>query len=264
MLLFEDAIIDGWLGRRPVIADPQPARPLIATTESIGESAHSFLAEPMGSMSWSGPVFYNYIGNSNVKDRWEANGLDRTGDYSGALIVATFGDFTVGTYPPDSPEGIEEVQYLRDYALTAQAKGCRLMIVYPIWTPPGMPTGLDMDTMSKTIAKVNALNAMPEITLRVVTAPVPILARQLEAYYAPTSIWRDGLHMVDPPVPGMRAIRGMGLMVHSMLTGQRYTGAAIDAEDGVMADLAWAAVRDHACTGLGGATVIPPYPLSAE
>ena len=248
-----------------LLFDAAPAsRPLIAPTESIGESAHSFLAEPTGSLSWSGPIILNYMGGSNVKDRWDANGLDRTGDYSGALIVATFGDFEVGTYPPDSAEGIDELQHLYWYALTAQAKGCRLLIVYPIWTPPGPPTSWDTDTMARTIAKVGWLNARPEITLRVVTAPTPILARQLEAYYAPTSIWRDGLHMVDPPVPGMRAIRGMGLMVHSMLTGARYAGAAIDAEDGVMADMAWAVVRDYACTGLGGATVIAPYPLATD
>ena len=215
-------------------------------------------------MAWGAPIRLNYMGGSNVTQRWDANGLDRTGDYSGALLVATFGDFSVGTYPPDSAEGIDELQHLYWYALTAQAKGCRLLVVYPIWTPPGPPTNWDTDTMACTIAKADWLNARPEITLQVVTAPVPILARQLEAYYAPTSIWRDGLHMVDPPVPGMRAIRGMGLMVHSMLTGARYAGAAIDAEDGVMADMAWAAVRDHACTGLGGSIVIAPYQMATD
>ena len=227
-------------------------------------SAHSFLAEPSGSMAWGAPIRLNYMGGSNVTERWDAYGPDRSGNYDGALLVATFGDFEVGTYPPDSAEGIDELQHLYWYALTAQAKGCRLMVVYPIWTPPGPPTSWDNDTMARTIAKTNWLNARPEITLTVVTAPTPILARQLEAYYAPTSIWRDGLHMVDPPVPGMRAIRGMGLMVHSMLTGARYAGAAIDAEDGVMADMAWAVVRDYACTGLGGATVIAPYPLPTD
>ena len=64
--------------------------------------------------------------------------------------------------------------------------------------------------------------------------------------------------------PGMRALRGMGLMIHSALTGARYAGAPVDAEDTVMADMAWAVVRDYACTGLGGSTVIAPYPMSSD
>lgn len=240
-----------------------PARPLIAVSQSLGESAHSFLAEPMGELSWSGPVAVNYIGMSNVDDRWNANGADRTADYDGALIVAIFGDFSIGTFAPDSPEGVNELQYLDYYAQTAEAKGCQLMLISPPHTPPGAPDTWDMETMSKTITKAAWLNARPGRTIRTAVIPMPILARRLVEYYAPASIFRDGLHM-NWREPGMAAMRGMGLLIHATLTGARYAGPLSDAEDGVMADMAWEVARDYACTGLGGSIVIPPWPMAGD
>ncbi len=139
----------------------------IATTRSLGFSGHSFLATAVGPAhggdlhaAWPGGTDMNFMGFSSLRDRWQANGVDRTADYDGALLVTELGDLTTGLADPASAQGIETLQHLYWFALTAQQKGCGLFGIYPPRTPESGTAADDDGTMAKCQYWVDWLRAL--------------------------------------------------------------------------------------------------------
>lgn len=207
MILFDDEAMESWLEDfAPVTA--APGRVVVGATEGVGLSAHSFLAfasqvtgdggSAVFPSLWSGPRFLNYMGFSTLKARWDANGVDRTGDYSGALWLTEFVNPADGGWPaPDSTAGRETLQYIFWYALTAQRKGCKALFLYPPWSPEGMEA-IDGQTMAWSQRMADWLRARPEITIPVYIMPVPAIVAGFRAFFAPQSIYSDGLHLRGP------------------------------------------------------------------
>ncbi|WP_323717504.1 hypothetical protein [Paracoccus aminovorans] len=182
-----------------------PVRPTLSGAESLGCSAHSFLCQavapsPYGDLGeyWTGEIAINYDGFSSLKQRWDSAGVDRTADYDGALILTEIGDLSTGLADPASPQGIETLQYLYWFALTAQAKGCKLVGIYIPHSPEGVD--IDADAVAKVQYWLNWLRARPEVTIQVYAIPVPVMVRAMINRYAPASIFVDGLHLRDTSV----------------------------------------------------------------
>ncbi|WP_347268190.1 hypothetical protein [Paracoccus sp. (in: a-proteobacteria)] len=270
MFLFDEAFIDGWLGRRPASITPL-ARPVLPETASLGFSCHSLLYQAVapgdcGDLGayWTGTMDIAYAGFSSLKQRWDANGVDRTGSYSGALIVTEIGDLQTGLADPASAQGIETLQHLYWFALTAQLKGCKLFGIYPPHSPEGM--NLDADAMAKAVYWQQWLSAWPEITIPVHVIPVPVMVRAMIDRFAPASVYADGLHLkTDVYGAPNQMNNALGQMVRMFLTGQRPANdPGWNAEMVTLVDDAWSILQAHACTGLGGATVITPFPVAAD
>lgn len=248
-------------------------RPLLAPSEGLGLSEHSLLAETVGAAPqglsglWSGALHYTYLGWSSLRERWEANGVDRTAAYSGALIVTETGDLATGIADPSSPQGVETLQHLFWYALTAQAKGCKIFVIYPPWAPNGADPAVDADSMSKVIYWAQWLRLRPEVTIPVIVMPTAILLRRIIAYYAPQVVYRDLIHLKQPGGgDGMpdQAGNGVAYGIYAILTGQPAPETAMTAEQIALNAIAWSTIRDYACTGLGGHTVIAPHAPAAD
>ena len=271
MLLFDEPFIDGWLGRSRGGPIAPPSRPHLAASASLGFSCHSFLYQAVapgeyGNLGgyWTGGMDIAYAGFSSLKQRWDANGVDRTGSYSGALIVTEIGDLQTGLADPASPQGIETLQYLYWYALTAQAKGCKLFGIDVPHSPEG--SNLEADAMAKAQYWLNWLRARPEITIPVYLIPRPVFVRGMIAKFAPASIYADGLHLKTSAYPTPNQMNNaLGQMVRMFLTGARPANdPGWNAELIGLVDDAWAVLQGHACTGLGGATVVAPYPVASD
>lgn len=163
--------------------------PPITTSDSIGLSAHSFLAftfqqnqdggSPKFQEIWDGDTFINYMGFSSLKDRWDANGVDRTGNYSGALWVTEFTNPAEGWPAYDSARGIETLQYLYWYALTAQAKGCKAFYIFPPWSSEALNE--DLSTMQHAVFWQEWLRK--HVTIPVYVLPVPYIVRDFRNYF---------------------------------------------------------------------------------
>jgi hypothetical protein len=90
--------------------------------------------------------------------------------------------------------------------------------------------------------------------------PVPVIVAGFRAMFAPQSIYSDGLHLRGSndaaPNKHMDAL-AVGLVM--MMTGARPANdPAWTSEMIAQVDIVWTAIRDHACTGLGGSVVIEP------
>lgn len=254
----------------PIIAAlgalPGPVRPTLARTEAIGLSAHSFLAfaaavtgdggSTVFPARWTGARNLNYLGFSSLRDRWDANAVDRTASYSGALWVTEFTNPAEGWPAPDSARGIETLQYLYWYALTAQAKGCKAMFIYPPWSPEGMD--LDAVTMRHAVFWQQWLAA--HVSIQVYVMPVPIIVASFRAYFSPQSIYSDGLHLrgSGDTTPNQH-MGALGVGLEMMMTGTRPADdAGWDAEMRAQVGIVWTALSEYACAGLGGAVTVEP------
>lgn len=250
--------------------DPE-GRVTLNGAESLGFSAHSFLYQAVapgdfGNLGayWTGDLHIAYAEFSSLRQRWDANGVDRTADYDGALIVTEIGDLETGLADPASAQGIETLQTLFWYALTAQAKGCKLLGIYIPHSPEGV--NIDADALAKVQYWLDWLRARPEITIPVYAIPAPVMVRAMIDQFAPTSIYADGLHLKTPVyVAPNQMNNAMGQMVRMFLTGARPAdGPAWNAELIGLVDTAWGILQDYEMTGLGGDTVVAPYPVAAD
>ena len=276
MFLFDDEAIEGWLGDFAGAAPATPGRVTIAPTEGVAFSSHSFLAFAAGvtpdggstvlASLWQGTRHLNYLGFSSLKQRWDANGVDRTGDYSGALWLTEFVNPADGGWPaPDSAAGRETLQYLYWYGLTAQRKGCKAIFLYPPWSPQGMEA-LDPQTMSWFQRQADWWNARPDATIPAYVMPVPAIVAGFRAMFAPQSIYSDGLHLrgSNDAEPN-KHMDALAVGLDMMMTGTRPANdPSWTAEMIAQVDIVWAAIRDYACTGLGGAITVTPTPVSAD
>ncbi|UXU73698.1 MULTISPECIES: hypothetical protein [unclassified Paracoccus (in: a-proteobacteria)] len=250
-------------------SQPTP-RVILSEAESLGFSCHSFLYQAVAGgdfgnlgRDWGGDLHIAYAGFSSLRQRWEANGVDRTGAYAGALIVTEIGDLASGLADPASAQGIETLQHLYWFALTAQAKGCKVFAIYP----PHSPEGLDMDAdaMAKAQYWAEWLRARSEVTIPVYIIPVPVMVRAMIQRFAPTSVYADGLHLKTlayAPPNHMNA--ALAQMIRMFLTGERAQNAHWSAELSELVDIAWSILRDHACTGFGGPIITAAYPVSGD
>lgn len=250
---------------------PEPSRPVVSVVDDLGFSAHSFLQQAVdggdfGNLGeyWAGDLHINYGGFSSLKSRWDANGVDRTADYDGALIVTEIGDLETGLADPASSQGIETLQYLYWYALMAQAKGCKLFGIYIPHSPEGV--NIDDDALAKVQYWLNWLRARPEITIPVYAIPVPVMVRSMIDQFAPDSIYADGLHLKTPVFSAPNQMNNaMGQMVRMFLTGERPANDPDwNAELIGLVDTAWGILQDYEMTGLGGEIVVAPYPVAND
>lgn len=251
-------------------SEPEPpARVALTGSEGLGFSAHSFLQQAVdggdfGNLGayWTGNLHINYDGFSSLKSRWDANGVDRTADYSGALIVTEIGDLETGLADPASVQGIETLQHLYWYALTAQAKGCALMGIYIPHSPEGV--NIDADALAKVQYWLDWLRARPEITIPVYAIPVPVMVRAMIDQFAPASVYADGLHLKTPVFPAPNQMNNaLGQMVRMFLTGEQpEADAGWNPELVGLVNTAWDILSAYEMTGLGGSTVIASYPVT--
>lgn len=266
MLVFDDDDIAGWLDGFAAEAALLPARATIAPTEGVAFSAHSFLAfaatvtgdggSAVFDALWDGPVLVNYVGFSTLKDRWDANGVDRTGTYSGALWATEFTNPADGWPAIASAASRQTLQYLYWYALTAQAKACKALILYPPWSPEGMD--IDAATMARAQSWRDWLVARAEITIPVYVMPVPIIVARFRARFAPQTIYSDGLHLRGPTdAAPNKSMDAMGVGLRMMMTGARVAddpGWTVEMRDQVA--IVWDTIAEFACTGLGGGAIV--------
>lgn len=246
-------------------------RVTLAGTEGLGFSAHSFLHQAVapgdfGNLGtyWTGAQHMNYAGFSSLKQRWDANGVDRTASYDGALLLTEIGDLVTGLADPASAQGIETLQHLYWYALTAQAKGCRLLGIYIPHSPEG--ANIDADALAKVQYWLNWLRGQPAITIPVYAIPVPVIVRAMIDRYAPASVYADGLHLRTPSYPAPNQMNNaMGQAVRMFLTGQRPANdPGWNADLIALVDDAWSILQAYQMTGLGGATVVAPFPVASD
>lgn len=257
-----------WQG--PVAAAPV-SRVTVPVADGLGFSAHSFLYQavaltPYGALGeyWTGDLAINYSGFSSLKERWDSDGVDRTADYNGALILTEIGDLQTGLADPASAQGIETLQYLYWFVLTAQAKGCKLVGIYIPHSPEGI--NIDADALAKVQYWLNWLRARPEITIPVYAIPVPVMVRAMVNQYAQDSIFIDGLHLRDASVAAPNQMNNaLGQMVRMFLTGERPANDPNWNADLIgLVDTAWGILQGYEMTGFGGGTVIAPYPVATD
>lgn len=274
MIFGVDPIWNGWpwdntQGGSP--PSPPDGRVLLSEEDDLAFSAHSFLHQAVapgdfGNLGayWSGSILINYMEFSSLRQRWEANGQDRTGEYNGALIVTEIGDLQTGLADPASPQGVETLQYLYWYALTAQAKGCKLFGIYIPHSPEGV--NIDADALAKVQYWINWLRARPEITIPVYAIPVPVMVRAMIGQFQPSSVYADGLHLKTPVYPAPNQMNNaLGQMVRMFLTGERPENDPSWNQELIgLVDTAWTIVQGYEMTGLGGSVVIEPYPVAQD
>ena len=193
----------------------RPPAEAIMVTDGIGASAHSFLAftleqnqdggTPKFQEIWDGDVLVNYVGNSSLKDRWDLNGVDRTGSYNGALFVTEFTNPVDGWPAYDSVRGIETLQYLYWYAITAQLKGCKALYIFPPWSPEAIDA--DASTMAHAVFWRDWLKK--HVTIPVFVVPSTQIVRDFRNYFNNRPI---GPALNDPAA----TVRGM--VVNSVST----------------------------------------------
>lgn len=179
----------------------RPPAEAIMVTDGIGASAHSFLAftleqnqdggTPKFQEIWDGDVLVNYVGFSSLKDRWDLNGVDRTGSYNGALFVTEFTNPVDGWPAYDSERGIETLQYLYWYALTAQAKGCKALYIFPPWSTEAIDA--DASIMAHAVFWRDWLKK--HVTIPVFVVPSTTIVRDFRNYFGSRVI---GPYLNDP------------------------------------------------------------------
>lgn len=264
-------IVGQWVDTLAVRAGTQQ-RVTVAATETVGFSAHSFLAQavddladagdPFFKNTWAGAHDLNMMAYSSLTQRWDANGVDRTGSYSGALWLTEFANPYAGSWPaPASADGLATLQHLYWYALTAQAKGCKAVFIYPPWSPQSVDPALDANTMSHAAFWQQWLGQ--HVTIPVFVMPVPVIVRRIRSYFGASSPFKDGddLHLSNSvsgtPMTATMASLGAGLIM--MMTGQRLAdNPAWNTQMRDLVGIVWDAIAEYACTGLGGATVVAP------
>lgn len=274
MIFGHDPIWNGWPwdSEGGPVNPPEPeGRVTLSGSEGLGFSAHSFLYQAvapgdLGDLGayWTGDLHISYYESSSLKFRWDAIGVDRTANYSGALIVTEIGDLETGLADPASAQGIETLQYLYWYALTAQGKGCALMGIYIPHSPEGV--NIDDDALAKVQYWLDWLRGRPEITIPVYAIPVPVMVREMIEQFAPSGIYADGLHLKTPAYSAPNQMNNaMGQMVRMFLTGQRPANDPNwNAELIGLVDTAWAVLTAHEMSGFGGNIVIAPYPVATN
>jgi len=274
MIFGRDPIWNGWpwdnaQGGNP--PSPPAGRVLLLEEDSLAFSAHSFPYQAIapgdfGNLGtyWSGNIFIHYLEFSSLRQRWEAIGQDRTGEYNGALIVTEIGDLETGLADPASAQGIETLQYLYWYALTAQSKGCKLFGIYIPHSPEGV--NIDDDALAKVQYWINWLRARPEITIPVYAIPVPVMVRAMIEQFQPSSIYVDGLHLKTTAYTAPNQMNNaLGQMVRMFLTGDRPEDDISWNQELIgLVDTAWTIVQDYEMTGLGGSVIIEPYPVAQD
>lgn len=188
----------GLIGGQGPLSAPVP-RVTLTGSERVGFSAHSFLAQAVDNIAdagdpffrntWAGGYDLGFAPYSSLKTRWDNNGVDRTGSYSNALWVTEFTNPYAGGWPAiDSAASIETLQYLYWYARMSQAKGCRVMFIYPPWSPQSVGASLDDETMSRAAFWRDWLMARPEITMQIYVMPVPVIVRRMRTYFQTPAI----------------------------------------------------------------------------
>ena len=247
-------------------------RTSLAGNERIGFSAHSFLAQAVDNLAdagdpffrtaWAGGYDMGFAPYSSLKTRWDANGVDRTGSYSGGLWLTEFTNPYAGGWPaPGSAESNDTLQHLYWYALTAQAKGCKALFIYPPWSPASVNASLDADTMAHAVFWQAWLRQHVQIPIYVM--PVPVIVRRIRAYFSPGSPYKDSddLHLsnTDSGSPRTSTMAAMGAGLIMMMMGRRLAndpGWSTQMRD--LVGIVWNTIAEYACTGLGGATVVAP------
>ena len=254
-----------------IVATPyegyNPATPIfIAMNEAFAASAHSFLAFPLTQTPdggtnflqtrWQVPYYVNYLGFSTLQQRWDANSVDRTATYSGALWLTEFMDPGQGWPGWNTDANRATLRYLYRYGLMAQAKGCKAVYIYPPWSPEAL-TALDPSTMAR--AESWRVWLQKYLTIPVLVMPVPQIVAAWRQQYAPQSIYSDGLHMRSPTdaAPNQFYL-GMALAIEYMMTRRAPNMAGVSAEVQALFATAKPIIDGVQSAGLGGSTVIAP------
>jgi|GEM_PF-6020553 len=168
---------------------PAEPRPVLVPGDPASFSAHSLLANPLGycAAMWPIGLHVNYLGFSNIQERWNSNGLDRTAAPTKTLWVTDFADFDTGAWLPNSPEGIRALQYHLWFAQTAQANGATHYVLYPPWGTEPMDASFDPPLLETYEFNARWLAARPEITIPVYWFPTPVIVRAFRDRYNPAT-----------------------------------------------------------------------------
>ena len=254
-----------------IVATPyegyNPATPIfIAMNEAFAASARSFLAFPLTQTPdggtnflqtrWQVPYYVNYLGFSTLQQRWDANSVDRTATYSGALWLTEFTGPGQDWPGWNTDANRATLRYLYRYGLMAQAKGCKAVYIYPPWSPEAL-TALDPSTMAR--AESWRVWLQKYLTIPVLIMPVPQIVAAWRSQYSPQSIYSDGLHMRSPsdPAPNQFYL-GMALAIEYMMTRRAPNMTGVSAEVQALFASAKPIIDGIQSAGLGGSTVIAP------
>ncbi|MGA0615966.1 hypothetical protein [Paracoccus sp. KR1-242] len=262
MFLLDDLFVEGLAAGAG--GAPTAPRPVLQNGDPASFSAHSLLANPLGycAAMWSIGLHVNYLGFSNIEERWNSEGVDRTAAPTKTLWVTDFADFDTGAWLPNSAEGIRALQYHYWFALTAQANGAESYVLYPPWATENMDASFDPPLLETYEFNARWLAARPEITIPVYWFPTPVIVRAFRDRYAGQgSIYQDGLHLKNDTdaAPGQFCQVALGHAFWVMLTGQRHDTTVLDPEAVALIDIACSAVEDYACTGFGGSIHVTPW-----
>lgn len=228
-----------------------PLLPTFSTSQELGFAGHSSVGEifdgGMFGENWSGPIYTNIIGGDTYsKTVWDANGPER----NNPVDMILFSDMDVspnGRYSePNTPQGMEDLQYAYWYGLTAVNQGAKVILAWHTTPRHSYDISFDFNRQSRNYTRQWLSDKLGE---DVFIMPIDLYVKNLIDLGIPrTQIWRDDYHLADN-VNGVGPKIGLGVMLYYMLTGVILPASA---DNLVYRDAAIAAVDNHRWAGRAG------------
>lgn len=236
---------------------PRPATPAGATLLFAG---HSFVQTPYGDAipgqdqhggilytDWPGTTLSDYVAFGSTRAVWDLDDDLRHSAYDVVIASEVAEDLQAGYPPPDTPRGIETLQYLRRYAQAAALRGAELVLMQTWEGPLTGAVGAAMQARFEYDRRWLAA----ELGRPVWVIPAGVYVAALRVRFG-DMIFEDGLHLDR----ASRFPRGLSYLVYSFLTQDRCP--FVRPGDADIDELAWQTLLDWECAGMGGSLTITP------